>query len=37
LGIVYGPFLVSFFLLTVSIYEKTYIDKRNDDKLHHVY
>ncbi|MEY3415987.1 MAG: hypothetical protein RL060_98 [Bacteroidota bacterium] len=33
LGIVYGPFLVSFFLLTVSIYEKTYIDNNNDKEL----
>ena len=27
LGIVYGPFLVTFFILAINIYEKTYIDK----------
>ena len=37
LGIVYGPFLVTFFLLTISIYEKTYIDKRNEEKHSSVY
>ena len=36
LGIVYGPFLVTFFLLAVSIYERTYIDTR-DDKKKNVY
>jgi predicted PurR-regulated permease PerM len=32
LGLVYGPFLISFFLLLVSLYEKTYIDKSQHEK-----
>ena len=30
LGLVYGPFLVSFFMLLVNLYEKTYISKQHD-------
>lgn len=37
LGIVYGPFLVTFFLLAINIYEKTYIDKRNEEKTNTLY
>lgn len=32
LGLVYGPFLISFFVLLVTLYEKTYIDKSQHEK-----